>query len=580
MPRSNASTILDVDHPRSRALQQRVIHLNALWDRLEPQQNDELQELHRDIQARMVTLLANGLNREDHEDLERQCGLYGAYLHDEATRAGVEEIRTLLQQSVEELREWAKVRVNLHRDFIDGLRDRMTDVAQRLNSLTDPDNGSMRRTRRNIRELQEQVAALQAENEGFHALRDEMATMRRDIDEARQQAGIRPPGGELPPPAEDPAPPMHHQDPAPPLRHQDPAAQQHEDPAPMAAFSRKLLEISTPTTFSGNSKELPFDTWWQEVLQYLRAQPADAVGTEERRIIWLSGLLTKDAKAWYWDWARRAQNGEFELSWAAFERDIAERFEEDEQDVRALRQLRKLAYVDGTSIHGFLAQWDALSLKARVRDVVYRQMLLGAMSKDVVQRMQQNEPAKDDHTFRSQILRAGKISEHWHHQQLADRPRITTSRPELTRPSNRSQAPAAPARHLGSGPSRTGPPVANDKFPQLYATLEDATKGIPQHVVRWRLERRHCARCGWRGKHVATHCHREANPNLPTQEPNAAGHRVAAIELGKRERPIELDDEVDDWKRPRAEDAWEPLMPPLYANVDEAASDSEDKFED
>jgi hypothetical protein len=105
MPRSNASTILDVDHPRSRALQQRVIHLNALWDRLDPQQNDELQELHRDIQARMVTLLANGLNREDHEDLERQCGLYGAYLHDEATRAGVEEIRTLLQQSVEELRE-------------------------------------------------------------------------------------------------------------------------------------------------------------------------------------------------------------------------------------------------------------------------------------------------------------------------------------------------------------------------------------------------------------------------------------------------------------------------------------------
>jgi hypothetical protein len=113
--------------------------------------------------------------------------------------------------------------------------------------------------------------------------------------------------------------------------------------------------------------------------------------------------------------------------------------------------------------------------------------------------------------------------------------------------------------------------------------MEEATRGIPQHVVRWRLERRHCARCGWRGKHAATHCHRESNPNLQPQEQNAtAGHQVAAIELGKRERPIEVNNEADGRKRPRAEDAWEPVMPPLYANVNdsEVTSDSEDKFED
>jgi polyhydroxyalkanoate synthesis regulator phasin len=188
----------------------------------------------------MVTLLANSLNREDHEDIERQCGLYGAYLYDEATRAGEEEIRTLVQQSVGELREWANVRVNLHRDFIDGLRDRMTDVAQRLNSLTDPDTGTIRRFRRNIRDLQEQVAALQDENEGFHALRDEMATMQRDIDELRQQAGTQPHEGEILP--QNQAPPMGYQDPVPPV--QDPAPpMRHPSPAPAVA-DRQRTEVT------------------------------------------------------------------------------------------------------------------------------------------------------------------------------------------------------------------------------------------------------------------------------------------------------------------------------------------------
>jgi hypothetical protein len=582
MPRSNASTILDVDHPRSRALQQRVIHLNALWDRLDPQQNDELQELHRDVQARMVTLLANGLNRDDHEDLERQCGLYGAYLHDEATRAGLEEIRTVVQQSVGELREWADVRVNLHRDFIDGLRDRMTDVAQRLNSLTDPDTGTIRRFRRNIRDLQEQMAALRDENEGFHALRDEMATMRRDIDELRQQAGARPLEGEILP--QNQAPPMGHQDPVPPP--QDPAPpMRHPSPGQVpVATPRRLLEIQQPSAFSGGSNKIPFDTWWEEVRQYLKAQPADVIGSAERKIVWASGLLQDDAKSWYWDWVKRANEGEVQYNWETFENDLVDRFQEDEQDVRALRNLEKLSYKEGDSIHSFLAKWDALSLKARVKDVVYRQMLLGAMPRAVIERLQLKEPAKDDRGFRDQVLRAGKTSEHWHHHRLADRPRTTTSRPEPSR-SNPVRN-SGPPRNLG--PSRGGPlaTTGEKRYPQLFATMEDATKGIPQHVVRWRMEQGHCARCGWStpiGKHLATHCTRETNSRLPQPPQNvAAGHRVAAIELGKRERPIELDEFDDGWKRPRAEDsiAWEPELPPLYANLNEVASDSEEKFED
>jgi hypothetical protein len=591
MPGSNNShlTILDVDHPRSRALQQRALHLNALWDRLDPDQqhNDELQQLHRDIQARMVTLLANGLNLEEHEDLERQCALYGAYLHDETNRAGLEGIRTLVQQTEEELKEWAGTRIKLHRDFIDGLRDRMTDVAQRLNSLTDPDNGTIRRTRRNIRELQERVAALQDENDGFHALRDEMATMRRDIDELRQQAGARPHEGEIPP--QNQAPPMGHQDPIPPAQDPAPPAQ---DPAPprrqpspaVAAAPRRLLEIQQPAAFSGGSSKIPFDIWWEEVRQYLKAQPADVIGSAERKIVWASGLLQDDAKSWYWDWVKRANEGEVQYDWETFENDLIDRFQEDEQDVRALRNLEKLSYKEGDSIHSFLAKWDALSLKARVKDVVYRQMLLGAMPRAVIERLQLNEPAKDDRGFRDQVLRAGKTSEHWHHHRLADRPRVTTSRPEPSR------QPATPVRNSGPsrnlGPSRYAPQAttAEKRYPQLFATVEDATKGVPPHVVRWRVERGHCGRCGWStpiGKHLATHCTREPNSRLPQPPQNAvAGNRVAAIELGKRERPIEIDEFDDGWKRPRAEDsiAWEPELPPLYSN--EAASDSEEKFED
>jgi hypothetical protein len=209
---------------------------------------------------------------------------------------------------------------------------------------------------------------------------------------------------------------------------------------------------------------------------------------------------------------------------------------------------------------------------------VYREMLLGAMPRGIVQRMQQDELAQDNAKFRSQILRAGKISEHWFEKELADRQARNTSRPEPTRP-NRPQAPVATPRHPGSGPSQVGPSANPSKreFPRLFATLEEATKGIPQQVVRLRLERRLCARCGWR-KHVATHCHKDPNSDMPPQDQNATGHRVAGIELGKRERPIDLDDGAD-WKRSRAEDAWEPLMPPLYAN-DEVASDSEYKYKD
>jgi hypothetical protein len=148
------------------------------------------------------------------------------------------------------------------------------------------------------------------------------------------------------------------------------------------------------------------------VRQYLKAQPADVIGSAERKIVWASGLLQDDAKSWYWDWVKQANEGEVQYDWETFENDLIDWFQEDEQDVRALRNLEKLTYKEGDSIHSFLAKCDALSLKARVKDVVYRQMLLGAMPRAVIERLQLNEPAKNDRGFRDQVLRAGKTSEH------------------------------------------------------------------------------------------------------------------------------------------------------------------------
>jgi hypothetical protein len=69
-------------------------------------------------------------------------------------------------------------------------------------------------------------------------------------------------------------------------------------------------------------------------------------------------------------------NGLIDGTWKQFAANINARFKDDRENVRAYQTLLGLRYRNGESMHMFLTRWDALCLKANIRDLIYRQMLL------------------------------------------------------------------------------------------------------------------------------------------------------------------------------------------------------------
>jgi hypothetical protein len=252
--------------------------------------------------------------------------------------------------------------------------------------------------------------------------------------------------------------------------------------------------------------------------------------------------------------------------------------------VRAYQSLLGLKYRNGESMHTFLTRWDALCLKANIRDLIYRQMLLAAVGEEVRKRMHMVVPADEDGAFRGQVLQAGRMVEHWAveepvRQRPNPRPEPPTTHPTTTVTTTTPAAAAAAAPGPRPWPRPTGTNGnAAPRFEQRFTTIADAVRGIPQEVVEARRMRGDCLRCGQRrgspGEHRSLFCYRSANMQPPLARP-LEGNQVAAIELGKR--PIEAEWELDEsWKRSRIEDGGKDVS--LYA--DAAGYESEDHFKD
>jgi hypothetical protein len=326
------------------------------------------------------------------------------------------------------------------------------------------------------------------------------------------------------------------------------------------------------------------------VTQYLNATPDEEKGGELRQIVWVGGYLAGEAQEWYWDWDRRREENLVDGTWKQFSLDINGRFRDDRENVRAYQKLLALKYRNGDSMHTFLTRWDALCLKANIKDLIYRQMLLSAVGEEVRKRMHMVVPAEEDNAFRVQILQAGRTVEHWaaeepvrttnnaSAQRSISRPEPPTTHPTTTVTTTTPAAAAAPGPRPWPRPTGTNGNAA-PRFEQRFPAIADAVRGIPQEVVEARRTRGDCLRCGQRrgspGEHRALFCYRSANMQPPLARP-LEGNQVAAIELGKR--PIEAEWELDEsWKRSRTEVVGGNDVA-LYA--DAAGYESEDRFED
>jgi hypothetical protein len=167
-----------------------------------------------------------------------------------------------------------------------------------------------------------------------------------------------------------------------------------------------MIEFSPPPKFSGTDKKVLFTNWWRQVIQFLDNQPPEAIGDDKRKISWVSSRLEAEADIWYWDWKEQAEKpfSAVPYTWDQFQADIKKRFTDVREDIRAWRDLKKIAYSD--DIHSFLTKWDGLCVKAGVQGTVYRDMLLRAVGPAVRAKLENIAPADTDEGTRFPSMRA------------------------------------------------------------------------------------------------------------------------------------------------------------------------------
>jgi hypothetical protein len=531
---NNNNTIVNADHPRLLSIQALFQHLHQAWERLEPG-SDALNDAHGELLAKVH---GENLTMEDLEVLERQCHEFMAQILDASAAihgpdATIGELQATMVIQEEQLNE----RINEAEEKIRNYRRRTRTLEDDLRDL-----------RRTVRDLKNSL---------------------RNNQEPGEEAA--PPRPEAAPPSEA-APPRsiagsHHPSTVsrPPPRYlPNHAEYRHSDP----------FKSKEPGTFSGTDPNVEFDPWWQEVREFIDINSADGPRDDARLKSWLTGYLTGDAKEWYRTWKTQNEGA----SWDQLVLDIRQRFRDDREDVRALHALESLHYPTAkTTIHAFLTRWDNLCAKAHIQGLIYRNMLLNAVGPKIRTRVQNaGGPAKDDASLRQKVLEQGNAEEDWEANSRARQPNLPglATRQRDPAPSR----PQFPTRQRDTAP-RTNPPppqqpTTRRTWERRYATIEEATAGIPADVVNARKATGACLRCGrtkgsW-GEHQARYCHKEANH----------AHQVAAI--GKRPGD-DYDDDNGRWKQPRIEvaavDRFVEEDMPFY-DAAEAGYDSEERLED
>jgi hypothetical protein len=387
-------------------------------------------------------------------------------------------------------------------------------------------------------------------------------------------------------PAPDPEPVP---EPAPYPRQPEPRDRTPVRPPPIDAWA--LLKIKPPPKFSGTNRRTTFRDWWMQVEEFLDSQPEEVIGGERRSIVWVSRLLEKEAQEWYLEWTRRVRDGQTDYNWQSFVDELRQRFTDDNEADLAYRELETMTYQ--RDIHTCLIRWDALCARAGVSGVAYRKMLLSAIGPTLRDRLERYDRANTDKEFRANVLNAGRNLEDWARERrredcqrpvrASETPRpapAPTSRPTSSaRPVLRSQTvtPRELPRTANSNPPRAVnsnlPP--RTEFERRFATVEEATKGVPEELLKAHKASKSCLRCGL-GGHQATHCFRRMENEMPSKTED----RIAGLKRGEGDDDEEDFEEEDGIERESKRSRFEVAAPdaqetPLYEGYG-----SEDNFSD
>jgi hypothetical protein len=307
---------------------------------------------------------------------------------------------------------------------------------------------------------------------------------------------------------------------------------------------RALLKIEPPPKFSGTDRSMPFRRWWRQVEEFLDGQPTEVIGSEKRRILWVSRQLEREALEWYQDWMDRVERGLAEHQWASFVDELRTRFTDENEADTAYRELE--AYTYREDIHTFLIRWDVLCRRAEVSGMAYRKMLHAAVGPALRKRLELYERVNTDKEFRANVLKAGRNLEDWarENRQQSVRPRDGPEPVRDARPPPRStpRPPAIPQRSqtMAFRPRpvelRNANPNPNPGLPRIrerrFASVEEAIRGVPEGMVEARKRKGVCLRCGWIG-HLATHCLRQVETRIVSG--GREERRIAGLKRGQKE---------------------------------------------